>query len=30
MTRMPSMCLIVYIRWPLVPQQYKNQCWAAI
>ena len=28
--RRHDMCPINYVRWPLVPQQYKNRCWEAI
>lgn len=30
LSRMSTMCPINYVHWPLVPQQYKNLCWAAV
>ena len=28
--RRHDICPISYVRWPSVPQQYKNRCWEAI
>ena len=30
LSRMSTICLINYVCWPLVPQQYKNLCWAVV